>query len=233
MSRLIGLVVVLALLLGGCSEQADPAAPAERRSTPSPAAVPFRLDSADALAAVRSLRPRGFTRVLTCPTRKPQDCRLGGTQRTRWLVGTQFRGRALPRGHGLREFVRVVVTEWPSPGAATSYAGRLTRQLKHYDGEYDVLLRRIGPRRYVPADRGRGELHEVSFVGWRGAALRRIFHYVFAGPSPSAAVPGGRVVLRRERYVVDLEWVARDQRTDRRLSRVPRFLVRGLVRSRR
>ena len=150
------------------------------------------------------------------------------TQGSRWLVATQDRGADLPRGNGLGEFVRTIVTGWPSVGAASSYAARLTRQLKRYDGDYDILLKRTGPRRYIPADRGRGELHPVSYSGWRGTMLRRIFHYVFYDLSPSAPVPGGHVVMSRGRYVVDLEWVARGQETDRRLSHLPRRLLREL-----
>ena len=225
----VGVLVVL-VLLGGCSAQADPVAPSQGPgSRPSGVVEPYRLGRLDVLNAVRSLHPRGFKRVLTCPTRRPQACRRPGTERSRWFVATQDHGAGLPRGNGLVEFVRTIVTAWPSAGAASSYAARLTRQLKRYDGEYDILLKETGPRRYIPADRGRGELHTVSFSGWRGTALRRIFHYVFYDLSPSAPVPGGHVVLGRGRYVVDVEWVARNQATDRRLSHLPRRLLRRLA----
>jgi hypothetical protein len=226
-SRILGLVVVL-VLLGGCSAQADPAAPADPPATSStPADAPYRLDRGDVLGALRSLGPPGFRRVLTCPTRNAEGCRRPGTEPTRWFVATQMQGADLPRGNGLGEFVRTIVTAWPSPAAATSYAARLTQHLRRYRGEYDIVLKETGPRRYIPADRGRGELARVSFAGWRGVMLRRVFHYVFYDFSPSAPVPAGHAVLRQGRYVLDLEWVARDQATDRRLSQLPRRLLRG------
>jgi hypothetical protein len=228
MSRMLALLLVLVVLpLAACSPEAGPAAPSSGPATTVPPA-PYRLDRVDALAAVRLLKPHGFTRALTCPTRKREACRRPGTERTRWFVGTQSVGADLPRGNGLGELVRTVVTAWPSASAASSYAAGLTRQLRRYRGEYDILLKRTGPRRYTPADRGRGELHQVSFSGWRGTALRRVFHYVFYDLSPSASVPAGHVVLRRGRYVVDVEWVARTQGTDRQLSHLPRRLLRSL-----
>ena len=217
LSRLPPLLVVL-VLLGGCSAQADPSAPALGPvSSPSERVAPYHLDRLDALGAVRALRPRGFTRALTCATRRPEPCRRPGTKRAGWFVASLDRGAALPRGHGPGEFVTTAVTAWPSVARAASYAARLTEQLERYDGEYAL-----------PAERGRGELHQVSFSGWRGAVLRRVFHYVFDDLSPSASVPGGHAVLRQGRFVVDLEWVARDQQTDRRLTQLPRRLLRTL-----
>ena len=113
-------------------------------------------------------------------------------------------------------------------GAAASYVATTDGRCSRYRGEYDIALHKTGPRTYTPGDRGRGELHEISPGRWRGPVLRRVFHYVFYGLVPSRSVLAGHFVSRRGRYVVDLEWVARDQRTDRRLSHLPRRLLRGL-----
>jgi hypothetical protein len=224
---LLGLVVLV--LLGGCSARAEPTAPGDGSASRSSAtAEPYHLDRLDALRAVRAVDPRGFTRVLSCRSRHSRDCRRDGTQDSRWFVGTLLQGAPLPDANGMGEFVRTVVTAWPSPAAASAYSGRLTHELDRYDGDYDIVLKRTGPRRYVPGDRGRGELHPVTFAGWRGTVLRRLFHYVFDGLTPSATVTGGRAVLARGRYVLDLEWVARTQETDRRLSQLPRRLLRAL-----
>ncbi len=228
MSRLLALFVVV-VLTAGCSAQADPAAPSGGPATePSPRAAPYRIDRLHALSAVRSLRVPGFKRVLVCPTRRPAPCRREGTERSRWLVGAQLHGASLPGGNGLGELVTTIVTTWPSAARASSYADRLTKQLRRYDGDYDILLRKTGSRRYIPADRGKGELHDVAYSEWRGTVLRRLFHYVFDDLSSSSTVAGGRVVLSRGRYVLDLEWVARNQRTDRRLSQLPRRLLQAL-----
>jgi hypothetical protein len=128
----------------------------------------------------------------------------------------------------LVEFVRAIATRWPSPAAARHYADRLAGQLKRYRGEYDIALKATGPRTYRPGDRGRGDLQQVSLRGWRGTVLRRVFHYVFDDLSPSANVLGGRFVLRRGRYVAEIEWQARNQATDRRLSHLPGRLIRAL-----
>jgi hypothetical protein len=229
LAPLVALLVALVLLpLGACSTPAVPAAPPGDTPVKALRAVPYRLDRVDALHAARDLRPQGFERVLTCPRRQHEGCQRDGTQQTRWLVGTLAHGAPLPRGEGLAEVVRTMVTAWPTAAKSRAYADQLTSQLKRYRGEYDILLEKTGPRRYTAGDRGRGELHRVSYSGWRGTALRRVFHYVFYDFSPSASVPGGHVVLRRGRYVADVEWVARTQRTDRRLSHLPRRLLRGL-----
>jgi hypothetical protein len=229
LAPLVALLVGLVLLpLGACSTPAGPAAPPGERPTKVTRAAPYRLERVDALKAARDLRPHGFERVLTCRRRQHEGCQREGTEQTRWLVGTQAHGAPLPRGNGLAEFVRTIVTAWPTAAKARAYADQLTAQLKRYRGEYDILLEKTGPDRYTPGDRGRGELHRVSFSGWRGTALRRVFHHVFYDLSPSASVPGGHLVLRRGRFVVDVEWVARTQRTDRRLSHLPRRLLRGL-----
>lgn len=229
MSRTLALLVVLALLpLGACSADADPATPQHRPPTKAPRAGPYQLDRMDALDAARTLHPRGFERVLTCPRRQHEGCQRQGTRRTRWLVGTQAHGASLPRATGSAEFVRTIVMAWPSAASAHTYADRLTERFKAYRGEYDFALRKTCARTCTPGDRGRGEVQQVSLDGWRGAGLRRVFHYVFDHLSPSANVLGGHVVLWRGRYVVDLEWTARTQRTDRRLSHLPRRLLRGL-----
>ena len=229
MSRTLALLGVLVVLLGACSTPADPAAPQDHLPTTTPPAAPYRLHRADALDAARSLHPRGFERVLTCPRRQHEGCQRDGTRRTRWIVGTQAQGAPLPRGKGLAEFVRTIVMAWPSAVGARTYADRLTKKLKCYRGEYDVALRETSARTYRPGDRGSGELQRVSLAGWRGFGLRRVFHYVFDDLSPSANVLGGHFVLRRGRYVVDLEWAARGHYTDRRLSHLPRRLLRGLA----
>jgi hypothetical protein len=238
MCRTLGLLVVLVVLSGACSARADPVAPSGPPPTKASRAEPYRLDRHHGLHAVRMLRPRGFERVLTCPRRQHKGCRREGTAATRWLVGSQAHGARLPRGNGLVESVRNVVTAWPSAAFARTYADELARQLRRYRGEYDVPMKETGPHTYIPGERGRGELHRVSLLGWRGVALRKVFHYVFyacrsslsglvVGP-PSARVPGARFVLRKGRYVLDLEWVARSQASDRRLSRLPARLVRAL-----
>ena len=102
------------------------------------------------------------------------------------------------------------------------------RQLSRHRGEYDIALRKTGPRHLHTRRPWPGELHEVSSGRWRGTGLRRVFHHVFEGLVPSRSVLGGHFVIRRGRYVADVEWVARDQRTDRRLSHLPRRLLRRL-----
>jgi hypothetical protein len=228
MSRTLGPLLVLVLLFGACSAQADPAAPRSEPPRATADAAPYRLDRHQALDAGRALRQRGFHRVLTCPRRTAEGCAREGTARTHWLVGTQVHGARLPRGNGLVELVRTIVMAWPSAARARTYADRLTRQLERYRGEYDIALQETGPGTYTPGDRGRGELQQVSLGDWQGTGLRRVYHYVFDDLSPSANVLGGHFVLRRGRYVVDLEWAARDQRTDRRLSHLPRRLLWGL-----
>ena len=65
--------------------------------------------------------------------------------------------------------------------------------------------------------------------GGEGTVLRRVFHFVYHGlVTVARTVTGGHVVVRRGRYVADVEWIAGDQRTDRRLSHLPRRLLRGL-----
>ena len=229
MPRMLGLLAALVLLFGACTAQADPAAPgAGPPTTASADTAPYRLDRLDALGAMRLLRPGGFRRVLTCPRRQHEGCQREGTGSASWLVGTQSHGADLRRGKGSAEFVRAIATSWPSPAAARAYADRLARQLKRYRGEYDIALEETGPRTYAPGDRGRGDLQRVSMRHWRGTGLRRVFHYVFDDLSPSANVLGGHFVLRRGRYVAEIEWQARNQATDRRLSRLPARLIRGL-----
>jgi hypothetical protein len=136
----------------------------------------------------------------------------------------------------LVEFTRTVVTAWPSGASARRYVHRLDRGQRRFRGDFDIPKKETGPRTYRPGERGAGDLQRVSLLGWRGTGLRRIFHYVFytssssglvVGP-PSGVVLGGRFVLRRGRYVADVEWLARNQATDRRLSHLPRRLLRRL-----
>jgi hypothetical protein len=85
-----------------------------------------------------------------------------------------------------------------------------------------------GPRRYVPGDRGKGELERVSLGGWRGLGLRRRYFLYFDHYVTSGTVLGGRFVLRRGRYVSEVEWKAATQATDRRLSHLPARLLQNL-----
>jgi hypothetical protein len=177
---------------------------------------------------VREPPPRGFDLALRCHGRADEHCRKPGLAKVRWFVATVATGAPLPDGNGMGERLTRIVTAWPTAAAARRYADRLTRQLKSYRGEYDIALKETSPRTYTPGVRGRGEVHRVTRNAWRGTVLRRVFHYVFYGLVPSRSVPGGHFVGRRGRYVADIEWVARDQRTDRRLSHLPRRLLRSL-----
>jgi hypothetical protein len=229
MSRMLALLVVLvALPLGACSAQTDPAAPQDGPSTKATRAAPYRLDRVVALEAVRAKPPRGFDLALTCRGRAEERCREPDLAKVRWFVATVATGAPLPDGNGMRERLVTIMTAWSTAEVARRYASRRTAELRRYRGEYDIALRRTGPRTYTPGDRGRGELHQISPGRWRGTVLRRVFHHVFHGLVPSRSLLGGHFVSRRGRYVADLEWVARDQVTDRRLSHLPRRLLRRL-----
>ena len=229
LAPLVALLVVLVVLpLGACSAGAGPAAPQDSPPTKATRAAPYRLDRADALDAVREQPPRGFDVALTCRGRTDERCRRPDLAKVRWFVATVATGAPVPDGNGMREQLVRIVTAWPSVAAARRHVRRTTEDLRRYRGEYDIALNKTGLRTYTPGDRGRGELHVVSSNRWRGTGLRRVFHYVFYGLVPSRSVLGGHFVSRRGRYVVDVEWVARDQRTDRRLSHLPRRLLRRL-----
>jgi hypothetical protein len=138
-------------------------------------------------------------------------------------------GEPVPDGNGLREQVTAIAMAWPSVAAARRYARGLSRQLRRYRGEYYLPLKMTGPRRYTPGDRGQGELQRVTYTGWHGIGLRRRFFHYFDHYETSGRVQGGRFVMRRGRYVVDVEWVARTQATDRRLTHLPRRLLQQLA----
>ena len=230
MSRMLALLLVLVVLpLAACSAEADPAAPSSGPSTTAPRAAPYRLDRADALDAVREQPPRGFEVALTCRGRTDERCRRPDLAKVRWFVATMSTGAPLPDGNGLREQLIRIVTAWPSVAAARAVCTSDHRGAEAATAASTTSpCTETGPRTYTPGDRGRGELHEISSGRWRGTALRRVFHYVFYGLVPSRSVVGGHFVTRRGRFVADVEWVARDQRTDRRLSHLPRRLLRGL-----
>jgi len=223
------LTVLLVLPLGACSTTAASSGPVGGPSAAAVrAAAPYRLDKADALDAVREPAPRGFEVTLTCRGRADERCRRPDLAKVRWFVGTLAIGGPVPDGNGMHERLVTMVTAWPTAAAARRHARRVTTGLRRYRGEYDVALRKTGPRTYTPGDRGRGELHPIAPSRWRGTVLRRVFHYVFYGLVPSRSVLAGHAVVRRGRYVADVEWVARDQRTDRRLSHLPRRLLESL-----
>jgi hypothetical protein len=235
MSRNVALLVVV-VLLTGCSAGVCPAPlpafpEADLEAVPEalPRPVPRILTRVDAETALRTrASPHGFQVDVTCQGRSREGCRPQGTEGARWVVGTLATGKRLPGGHGLRERVTTTVMAWPSPAQARRYVSGLARRFDRYRGKYAVPVKRTRSVRYVPGDRGKGEVQHVGLAGWRGLGLRRSFVLRFHDDETSRTAYGGRFVMRRGAYVVDVDWVGRNQSTDRRLSHLPRRLIRGL-----
>ncbi len=193
------LVLLLAVLLvTGCSARADPAAPSDR-----PDDEPSRTVAAfrlDRVAALRAVR-----------SLSPRGFARVLTCASRRRVPCRREGTETSRWlvatllqgarlPGDNGLREIVRPEVTAWSSADAAAAYAVRLTKQLT-------------RY---DGDRSEIHLVTHAGWRGTVLRQ------------AAPAGGRAVLRRGRYVADLEWVARDQRTDRRLSHLPRRLLRAL-----
>jgi hypothetical protein len=227
----VAATVVAVLAAGGCtssgrdySDRPPRAAAAAATSGPTAYAVPPGV----AVEAVRSAEPGARLRVDDrCDSRRERSCVAERWRKATWMVGHALSGRPLPGGNGMREFARLVVMRWPSAAAARGYLRRTHRELSGYDGDYYRPLRQTGPRRYVPGDHGTGTLTRMSTHGWRGDGLRRSFFFYF-DDSVSGTVLGGREVLRRGPYVVDVEWLAADRDGWLRLARLPGRVVRAL-----
>jgi hypothetical protein len=224
------LIGVALFLLAACSTGGD----AGPSATHSPAAAerrraPYRLTAGEALRAVRSTKPvRGLRISQRCDSRRDRSCVADRWRGSRWLVGWAATGAPLPEGNGLHEYARVVMTAWPSPAVARGALREARHDVDRFRGEYYVPLKEIGPNRYIPGDRGKGDVQRVSLRQWRGIGVRKVFFLYFDTYDTTGTVFGGRFVLRRGPYVVDVEWVARRRATDRRLSHLPARLIRSL-----
>jgi len=223
-------LIGVALLLAACSTGGN-ASPSPTRSPVAAEArrAPYHLTAGDSLRAVRSTKPAGGLRIsLRCDSRRDRSCAGDRWRGSRWLVGWAASGARLPGGNGLHESVRVVVTAWPSASVARGALREAKREMDRFEGEYYVPLKEIGPNRYIPGDRGKGDVQRVSLRGWRGTGVRKVNFYYFDTYAASGTVFGGRFVLRRGPYLADVEWVARTRDTDRSLSHLPARVIRAL-----
>ena len=202
------LSVVLALVLAGCGGsggdggRTDGGPPATSATSPSASATPYDLTEGTASRAIRAVEaPAGFGTPVRCPGAK--GC-TAPDKSMEWGRSTKYDGKAIPGGNGFRSLIYVFVTQYRSPGRAEAVAQQVARGEGVYDGTFDRPIKQDSGNGYLPGEKGRGTVSDLTRDGWSGVYRDARFTYSFTDHPDSGPVHAERAFLTRGPWAISL-----------------------------